>query len=279
MLYILIPVFNRIKFTRECLESLRLQSFTQFKTIVINDGSTDGTEAILGKEYPEVEIINGDGSLWWTASINLGIKKAMAEGATWIMTLNNDTLATPEFVEKMMYWAEKKPGALLGALAIDAKKNVPVYGGERIDWFWNKTSELLKVLPENEYHGLHQVTHFPGRGLLIPRAAIEKAGDFDEKQFPHYYADYEFTVRMNNAGFPVYCNYDAKLKVYPEESGDQQNRKQKSLKNYYNHLFGIKGGGNLRNFLKFSVRHCPKRYLLPYISIGIVKRMGGYLIK
>ena len=47
-----------------------------------------------------------------------------------------------------------------------------------------------------------------------------------------------------------------------EESGDFQIRQNKSLKNYYLHLFGIKGGGNLKIFIIYAVKNCPKKYFL-----------------
>ncbi len=70
-----------------------------------------------------------------------------------------------------------------------------------------------------------------------------KIGFYDEKNFPQIGADIDFTFRAERNGFEIYCNYDAKLYVRSEESGDYQIRKNKTLKNYYLHLFGIKGGG------------------------------------
>ncbi|NJO03788.1 MAG: hypothetical protein HC880_20870 [Bacteroidia bacterium] len=97
--------------------------------------------------------------------------------------------------------------------------------------------------------------------------------------FPHYYADYDFTHKAARHGFELYCNYDAKLYTYPEESGDRKNRKVKNLKNYYNHLFGIKGGGNLRNYTYYVLRNYPI-WFVPHVLVkGYVRRIFGYLIK
>ena len=107
MIYIVIPVFNRKHFTKDCLISLRNQTYKYHKTIIVDDGSTDGTKQMLESEFPEVIVLSGDGNLWWTKSINMGIRHALSLGADYIMTLNNDTIATPDFLEKMMYWAER----------------------------------------------------------------------------------------------------------------------------------------------------------------------------
>lgn len=275
-IYIVIPVHNRKEFTKNCLLSLRKQTYQNFKTVIIDDGSTDGTAEMLANDFPEVQVIKGDGNLWWTAATNLGVKYALENNADYVLTLNNDTIAIEDFLEKMIYWADKTPNSLLGAFAIDADTKKPVYGGEIINWKWANSKFLLDILPKEQWHGLHEVTHFPGRGLLIPIEVFKKIGFFDEKHFPHYAADYDFTHRAIRAGYRVYCNFDAKLIIYPDVSGDAENRKKKSLKNYYNHLFGIKGGANLKVFTIYTLKNSP-RYAVPFFLLrGYIQRLIGY---
>jgi len=47
IIYIVIPVHNRLEATRECLESLRYQTYTRFSIVLIDDGSTDGTPEFI----------------------------------------------------------------------------------------------------------------------------------------------------------------------------------------------------------------------------------------
>ena len=208
---------------------------------MIDDGSSDGTSEMIQKEFPEVVLLHGDGNLWWTAAINLGVKYALEKAADYIMTLNNDTIATDDFIEKMMFWLQKKPNALLGALFLDKGSGTPIFGGEIINWKTTFSKDLLNTLAPNERYGLHRVTHFPGRGLVIPSQVFDKIGFFDEKYLPHYAADYDFTHRAFRAGYEIYCNYDARLLIYPSASGDAQYRIKKTFKNYFCHIFGIKG--------------------------------------
>lgn len=278
MLYIVIPVFNRLQYTRECLLALRAQTQPDFRIVVVDDGSTDGTAAALATEFPEVDVVRGNGQLFWTAGVNAGIRRALALGATRIMTMNNDVLAQPDFVERMLYWADRYPRAVLGCLELDVATGQPVYGGERLNWRTNTRHDLLAELPEDRRHGLHPVTYLPGRGLLIPVAVIEAIGLFDEKRLPHYLADFDYTSVARQHGFPVFCNYDARLSTYPDESGQEQTRRQRSVRGYYQHLFGIRGGGNLRNFTHFSLKNCPPRYLPYYLLNGYARRLVGYFL-
>jgi len=276
--FVAIPVYNRIAFTANCLKSLNKQTEADFEIIVMDDGSTDGTSEMISDEYPDVHLLQGDGSLFWTASINACIRKGLELGASAIITLNNDVIASPDYMENMLSWHHKEgyENALIGSLALDSGTKKVIYGGERINWSNGTSENLLDILPEEEQMGLHEVTHFPGRGMLIPRKVFEKIGLFDEKRLPQYYADYDFTHRAVRNGFKLYCNYDAKLYTYPTESGDYQAKRAKSLSGFYNYFFGMKSSGNLAKFSIYTWKNCPRRFVPQYLLIGYIRRIGGY---
>lgn len=278
-IYIVIPVHNRKEFTRDCLYSLRRQTVSGHQVIVVDDGSTDGTRQMLANEFPHVTVLTGNGNLFWTAAINRGIRYALALGAEYVMTLNNDTVASENFLEQMCFWANLRPNTLLGALDVNIRTNRPYYGGEWVDWKWSKSRFLLNELREADHRGLHEVSLYPGRGLLIPRVVFDTIGLFEEKKLPHYLADYDFTQAAKRSGFKVYCNYDARLYTYPEEGGDPKLRARRNLRNYFLHLFSIKGGGNLKNFTIYTFRNCPKKYLLPSLLMGYLRRFAGYWLQ
>jgi GT2 family glycosyltransferase len=275
-LFIVIPVHNRLSLTRECLLSLHRQTRSGFKIVVVDDGSTDGTSEMIKLEFPDVSVLRGDGNLWWTRATNIAVQHALDCGAEYVMTLNDDVIATEDFVEKMMFWAGREPKALLGAIALEHAVRVPIYGGEIINWKLASRTRLVDILRADEQHGLHRVTHLPGRGLLIPAEVFRKIGLFDAEHFPQSFADQDFTHRATRAGYGSFCNYDARLLVYPDSITSLASRKDKCLKNYFNHLFGIKGGANLVFFFFYGVRNCPKHILPLYLTIGFTRRIFGY---
>lgn len=279
MLYIVIPVFNRLTYTRACLEALRTQTEQGFQVVVVDDGSTDGTAEALAADYPEVTVLPGTGSLFWTAGVNLGLRHALELGAAWLMTMNNDVVPYPDFVAQMMRAAHSRPPALYGAFELDARTQEPVYAGGWLNWRTGSFRRLLDDVPPGQRHGQHPTECLPGRGLLIPRAVFDRIGLFAAELLPHYYADYDFTHQARLAGFEVYLNFDACLGTYPDASGDQQNRQQRTLRNYYQHLFSIRGGANLRDFTLFARRNCPPRDLPLCLLTGYSRRLVGYFLR
>jgi len=279
MIYIVTAVFNRKEFTKNYLKALEKQTNKNFRVIIIDDASTDGSSEMIEKEFPNVVLLKEKGNLWWAEATNIGIKYAIKLGAKYIMTLNNDTIPCENYIEKMYYWMKKKPNALLGAFAIDALTHKVIFGGEILDWKRGKYKNILEQIPENRRYGLKEVNIFPGRGLLIPINVFEKIGFYDSKNFPQTVADLDFTCRAFNYGYKIYCNYDAKIKIFPEESGSVKLVKNRSLENYYNHLFGIRGGGNLKWFIIFTWKNAPLLYLPTYLIIGLSKRIFAYPIR
>ena len=124
-IYIIIPVHNRVEYTRSCLRSLYQQTMRGFEIIVIDDGSTDGTTEMIAAQFPDVVLLRGDGNLWWTRSINMGVEYALAQKPEYIITLNDDIILQVDFIEAMLRRAGRNPKALLGGIEVDpiAEKN------------------------------------------------------------------------------------------------------------------------------------------------------------
>src|SRR5690242_13712915 len=174
-LHVIIPVHNRSGFTKNCLTHLQAQTLRDFAVIVADDGSTDGTADMLRREFPEVTVLRGDGSLWWAGATNLGVQLALERGASHVMTLNDDTLPGRTVLENMMRGATQRPGALIGAYAVDVESGRPVFSGYGVNWV---TASFKTLPPDPPRTGLVEVTHLPGRGLLIPADVFRKIGLF-----------------------------------------------------------------------------------------------------
>ncbi len=273
---VIIPTYNRRDFVVGCVKSLRKQTINGFEIVVVDNGSTDGTSDVISKSFSDVTLLKGHDNLWWSGAVNLGIKYALKKGFECILLLDNDTEVMPDYIEKMIYWAKQKPTALFSSMVYDISTGEPFYVGARIDWRQGKEEALINKIQKEDFHGLIEVTHLPGRGLWIPVIVFDKIGLFDAKNFPQKAADYDFTFHAAKAGFPLFCNCDAKLNGYTKEVTGSAYTQKFSFKNYYKHLTAIDGGANIIVLWRYVMRICPRKYRFKYLAKCLIGAFIGY---
>jgi len=272
-LSVIVPVRNRKNLTRNFLKSIREQTNKNFQTIIIDDGSTDGTFEMIKDEFPEVYVIKGDGNLWWTGAINLGVKKALKSNPSALITLNDDLVLDEKYMENMLKWHKKLPTAMFGSLLINNLTGIPFYAGINFKWGDLRPANIVGNKSTDELKGITKISLYPGRGILIPSVIFKKIGLYDEKTFPHYSADEDFVLRAKKQGFELFANFDSKIYSYPNEKSENF-----SLSGFFTYLFGRKGRGNIGNYTKFICRHAPKKYIPKILLYGYITRIIGYPI-
>ena len=101
---ILIPVYNRISYTKECIRTLEelvinaSPGKNRYHIIVIDDGSTDGTGNWLASNHPDITVLEGDGNLWWSGGINTGATFAISDiKVDYLLLWNNDIHPAPDY--------------------------------------------------------------------------------------------------------------------------------------------------------------------------------------
>jgi GT2 family glycosyltransferase len=104
--------WNGLQFLEACLFSLRKQTFCEFETILVDNGSTDGSVPYVRSAFPEVRLVELSKNAGFAGGNNAGYEAAFGE---WIVLLNNDTEAEPNWLEEIWKAAQENPGA--GAIA------------------------------------------------------------------------------------------------------------------------------------------------------------------
>lgn len=268
-----IPVHNRRSLTAACLESLLQQTRVPDQIVVVNDGSTDGTAEMIAERFPCVEVIHGDGNLWWTESVNRGVMHALQSGADVIVTLNDDTTFAPDMLAAMEDAAVRAPALVQGAAALDQSTGRIVYGAMKADWGRGTYREVNP--PGAEEPILQDTDVLCGRGLWIPRRVLEEVGLFRADKLPQALADYEFTQRARTAGFRLALNHGARV-LLQDESVSSHLRGRRGFRDFRRHLTSMTGAGNLRFFIRYAYMVAPRGRRTWFAMSGTLRRILGY---
>jgi GT2 family glycosyltransferase len=245
-IFIVIPVYNRKSVTRDCLLSLKRQSSRDFKIIVIDDGSTDGTSQMISYEFPEVILLKGDGELWWTGAVNKGIRYVLENcySSDYVLMLNDDLIVPIDYIESIERLATIFPDTLVGSVILDIRdQDTILSGGSRINWITAKrwildTEKKRSLFPTGYYNDVSTLT---GRGVLIPTKVFRDIGLYNERHYKHY-GDVEFPKRAAKAGYKLIVSYDAIVYSHPlRELSDDSYR----LLDIGKYFFDIRSNTNL----------------------------------
>lgn len=279
MINVVIPVYNRLKLTIRCINSLKKQSnFEKLKIIVIDDASTDNTYEYLNKNFPEIVVLNGTGSLFWGGAVNFGINYVLKNSFKddWILLVNNDVELSPNTIENMIQVSEVNNNkAIVGALTVDSDDMQTIIKSGSIvkSWFFNITEHLFrnKKIKNLDLKKYEKVDFLTGRCLLHPIEVFKRAGNYNSSKFPHYGGDDEFSMRIKKFGYSsILCTSTV---VYL----NTKNEKKKNT--FFETFFGIRSSSNIINKFKLSMEIVPHYAKLSFFLIGVAKTLLVYLKK
>jgi GT2 family glycosyltransferase len=196
---LLIPAHNRRALTLGCLRALHANGdLAACDALVIDDGSSDGTGEAIRAEFPAVRVRRGDGTLFWTGAIALGMRALLAPPVNGAMIwLNDDCRPRPGALAVLGAWLAQNPNALAAPRCIDRTGFVAATGfiGRRV----------FSVAPGEE----RRVEGVSGFCVGIGARAARALGPPDAVSFPHYAGDTAYTLRASRHGHAVVLLGDA----------------------------------------------------------------------
>lgn len=195
-LAVLLTVYNRKDKTLECLKRLYAQlpiEGYQVDIYLTNDGCTDGTPEAVASQYPEVNIINGKGELYWNRGMYTAWQEAAKKDYDFYMWLNDDTYAYTNMLCALLNASSIKNdrAIIVGATQSLNGKNI-TYGG--------RLSNGEIPTPNGE---LITIQYFNGNIVLVPRYVYNKLGNLDY-YFTHSKGDFDYGLRASKAGIDMY---------------------------------------------------------------------------
>jgi GT2 family glycosyltransferase len=203
---VIVAVWNRADLTLGCLRALAAQAGVSFETIVIDNGSSDETAALL-RRVDGVNVIRSGTNLGFTVAANLGAANARGE---FLLFLNNDAELLPGAVASLVAAATAIPGVgAVGGKLVFPDGRLQEAGS--IIWAdgsceaYGRGGDPLAA----EYSFRRRVDFCSGALLLTPRGVFAGLGGLDEGYAPAYYEDADYCVRLWARGHPVVYQPDA----------------------------------------------------------------------
>ncbi len=199
---VLLTCHNRKDKTIQCLTHLFAQQGLNqdFKidVFLVDDASTDGTAEATRNSFQDVNIIQGNGNLYWNRGMHLAWKTAAAtKDFDYYLWLNDDTFLLEEAIKKMFEGSvqAQNQAAICGS-TFSIESNKISYGGN------SKEGSLL--VPNGT---LQETYSFNGNVVLIPKFIYIKVGILDPR-FPHAIGDFEYALRIRKYGLNSFISKD-----------------------------------------------------------------------
>lgn len=218
LVYIVIPVHNRKLLTLGCLENLKTNGDLQkYHVIVVDDGSTDRTSEEVAVNYPEVIILKGDGNLWWTGAISMGMKYAYEQGAEYFIWLNDDCQLSACVLDDLVNFASGHQNTIIGCQGMDRERpEILAFGGKRKTW---QGYRFIHVIDK----AVTKCDLLSGNVICFPRSVIDRIGYPNLLATPHYGGDSLYLILAHKANFTIYVDnrnlvysLHGESKLYPQ---------------------------------------------------------------
>lgn len=206
MIHIILVNYNGWEDTVECIRSLKKSTYTDYEILVVDNGSTDDSAARLRELAGDrVVLLEAGDNLGFSGGNNVGIRYAQAHGAEYILLLNNDTLVTPDTLERLLEAAKRHDdGAVITAKILYASRpEVIWYAGGRFDGRTGRTEHTgIHETDVGQYDTEKRVSFISGCCMLIPAAVLDNVGPMEEDYFL-YCEDLDYCCRIAEAGYSM----------------------------------------------------------------------------
>jgi hypothetical protein len=186
-----------------------LESLRGIQTVVVDNGSADGSADAVAERFPDVELIRAGVNLGFAGGNNAGIRRALDLGADWVLLVNNDATVEPGLVEALERAAEARPDAGVLACKVLFAGDRVWYGGAGFDPYLGRSRHDRFGEPDTA-EAPRDTARATGAGMAASRAAIEAAGLLDEELFL-YGEDLEWCLRIRAAGFAIVYAPEARV--------------------------------------------------------------------
>jgi GT2 family glycosyltransferase len=191
---VLITCFNRKVRTVNCIKSL-LSIDDRLDIYLVDDGSYDGTSDEIYFRFPNVNIIKGDGDLYWNRGMHLAWSNALKNNYDFFLWLNDDVLLYEFALDELRECSKlNNDCAIICGLVENAGSTKTIYGG------FDRNKDLVEV---NGF--MNEINLMHGNVVLVPRFVCQSIGILD-KFFKHDLGDIDYGLRAQKKGINIFSS-------------------------------------------------------------------------
>lgn len=197
--------WNGWQHTIEACRSLDQSTHRAIEIIIVDNASADDSLAQLRAALPKAHIIAHSVNAGFAGACNIGIRHAVQLGCDYAFLLNNDALAEPETIARLVSASKAKDdGALLGSVLIYVSSGTYQFFGSRTGTVVREPEFLTFEKDAAQLSQDFIATDFiVGAAFFIPVRVLDRIGAFDERFFLNY-EETDFCYRARNAGIPAF---------------------------------------------------------------------------
>jgi hypothetical protein len=263
--------YNGAGFIGEFADSLRGVRYPNFRLIVVDSASTDGSADELARLVPDAVLLRSDENLGTAAGNNRGIAYCLEHGFDYVLFLNNDTVLTEDFLDRLVAAAGERTMAVPKILYYYDRRLISTHAGG-FDWRRGVFRHTFHGRPDSSATGgPRELETASFCCALVPAAAFREVGLLDERFFMYY----EETDWLRQARDRGYCLlYRPEAVIYHRESASSGGGWMTPFKHYYatrNRLYLMRKNSSSRGaYALFTAYFLAGR--LFYLALHLVRR-------
>jgi GT2 family glycosyltransferase len=240
-IYVICPVYNRKNVTKNFLNQMHQQTYKNITIVFIDSGSKDGTVSMIENYDFDSRVVKGNENWWWARSVNEGLKyiKTLNLAPDDIVgIINDDVIFNNIYIENVDKYLNKAQDVLLGSKLVNQDGII-----ESGIFFDKRTMKFVKTD--------HSINCSSTRGLFFKYSLLPKIGLMRQNLFPHYFSDYDLTLRANYKGLEIKFTPDVYINLHldTQSKGKSNNQNTRLLSNA--------NASNIVRRLIFITSHCP----------------------
>lgn len=252
-IYLIIVTYNAMKWAERCFSSLR-KSSVAVQTIVVDNGSGDGTQDYIKTNFPEVDFIQSPENLGFGKANNLAIEMAYKNGADFFYLMNQDAWLFEDSIQKLLdvyhsYPAKEEIGILSPMHLDGTEKKLDIFLDKYIAQ--NFETRMISDFYLNRIKPYYEISFINAAHWFLPKATVATVGGFNPYFF-HYGEDVEYVNRvkyhqkkillcpesrvvhdgkqmLNKVDYTIFADLSIETKILDPNYANALRREQKSL--------------------------------------------------